>query len=376
MYSEKTQSSSHYEADSDAEILEDKKASVRFPSKGREMIDMLEKEEEEIYEVEFDECSSSDEEIKKKVKSAERRGIAVRSSKNRTRYEINDGRYPKPPETSYFDDQQLPTQIFEKSFITSKNLLIGLFCLILLATVLGVLVSIFGFSKILVNSSHKSQYGYEVALGDKDVNITKLFDNSSIAISLSSNVCSYFYSCPETCTEELDRMTSCCDGCDQGPYGECGLNVTIRYYNIPKTNITSPPLIYLLASNDGVHFWQTGSPLFVQGYPNSGGGGISLGGTEYTNSSGKITNGCFGRPRSIAILGCLSFYNLTDVQFNTGIPEDTCLVLGGSCPRLNNVWQRSVVGCLGDIWVGSGLKLNYSLPVMLLGLIVSIVIIL
>ena len=62
---------------------------------------------------------------------------------------------------------------------------------------------------------------------------------------------------------------------------------------------------------------------------------------EFTNSSGRITNGCFGKPRSIAILGCLSMHNLTDVQFNTGIPDETCLVLGGSCPRLNNVWQRS-----------------------------------
>lgn|SRR3990167_3105933 len=261
MYSEKTQSSSHYEADSDAEIVEEKK---RYPSKGREMIDILEKEEEEIYEVEFDDCSSSDEDIKQKVKSAERRGIAVRSSKNRTRYELNDGRYPKPPETSYFDDQ-LPTQIFEKSFINSKNLLIGCFCLILLATVLGALISIFGFSRILVNSSKRNQYGYEVDMGmDKDVNVTQLFSNSSISISLSSNMCSYAYNCPETCSEELDKLFSCCNGCDQGPYGECGLNVTVRYYNIPKTNVTSPPLIYILATNDGVHFWQTGSPLFVQ----------------------------------------------------------------------------------------------------------------
>ena len=369
MYSEKTQSSSHYEADSDAEGIEVKK----YPSaKGRELVDILEKEEEEIYEVDFEDCSSSDEEIKQKVKSAERRGIAVRSSKNRTRYEINDGRYPKPPETNYYDDQQLPTTIFEKSFFSTKNLLIGFFCLILLATVFGALISIFGFSKILVNSPRKS-HGYEININDNDVNITEFYTQSSIEIEVPITRCSYEYYCPTTplCSPELDQLIGCCSGCDQGPSGECGLNVTVNYFNIPRTNVTSPPLIYLLATTDGTHFWQTGTPIFVQGVTNSGAGN-NLGGMEYTNSTGKITNGCYGKPRSIAILGCLTFYNLTDVQFNTGIPDDTCLVLGGSCSRLNNVWQRSVPGCVGNIWVGSGFKLNYSLTLLLFGLFIAI----
>ena len=91
---------------------------------------------------------------------------------------------------------------------------------------------------------------------DKPIHLLK---NSSLIITTPDTKCNLNYTCTKGCTPEINRIEPCCSGCYMSDKGECGLNVNIEYKNVPSSEDVTK--VYLIVTNDGTHFWQTGRPL-------------------------------------------------------------------------------------------------------------------
>lgn len=170
---------------------------------------------------------------------------------------------------------------------------------------------------------------------------TTQYRNSSVWVDVADTNCTFEYNCPPGCSMAVNAEIGCCRGCYLGQQGECGLNVRVGYDQMPKSSFKDQQKIYLLASNDGEYFWQTGFPVPIRNPTNS-----ILGAT----SSETVKDGCYGPPTSIVIVACLSTYNITGKTFNS-FPIDYCMDYWGQCLHLNDVWTDDVPGCTGPVWL-------------------------
>mmetsp|Transcript_610 Transcript_610/g.2148 ORF Transcript_610/g.2148 Transcript_610/m.2148 type:complete len:409 (-) Transcript_610:40-1266(-) len=171
-----------------------------------------------------------------------------------------------------------------------------------------------------------------------------LYENSTLRVKPTNSSCSYERSCPDYCTEAVNEVVGCCKGCYLAAEGDCGLTVNVTYSHIPPSQSNEEiAKIYILVSNDGSFFWQTGWPVPVTNNREE-----TLNGT----GSAQVTDGCYGPPASVVIVGCLSTYDLTAKTFDE-FPLSACATYWGYCTHLNDVWVAGVEGCLGPVWANN-----------------------
>ena len=91
-------------------------------------------------------------------------------------------------------------------------------------------------------------------------NATEALSNSTLFLAPLNNHCNLNYTVPDGCNSKINELEGCITGCYLSETeGDCGLTFNVNYTDIPRTKDLSK--IYLLATADGTHFWQTGRPL-------------------------------------------------------------------------------------------------------------------
>jgi len=170
-------------------------------------------------------------------------------------------------------------------------------------------------------------------------------------------VCQYERKCTsDTCSLIIERQEGCCLGCpsrlDNPLDDNCNFNVTVGWFNI--TELTIRQRVYLFASLDGEHFYQTGfAPPVVQKDDTFGlipvlhGNATVLENTtiSFANES-VIPNACFSTAnQEILLVGCLSPYALFDFSFK-GFPAQYCTSFRGICYNTNNALISPMKGCV------------------------------
>lgn len=124
---------------------------------------------------------------------------------------------------------------------------LGVICLFIFG--FAIFFAIIGIATNIANNQSEEPPKYNVTLF-----------NSTMSIAPASTQCYLNYTVPPDCNGKLNEITGCISGCYLSQtQGDCGIFMNINYTDIPRTEKVSK--IYLFASADGTHFWQTGRAL-------------------------------------------------------------------------------------------------------------------
>jgi len=188
----------------------------------------------------------------------------------------------------------------------------------------------------------------------------------NLRVSIPDRECSYDVHSPMGCTADVNDVIGCQVGCGFTDLGlQCGLNVTLEWRDVNVTDFNQ--WIYLMATIDGEHWWQTGfaQPLLAGGPIIIGNQTVEVDDDDEHRTSGEvvITDGCFGSPyQELIVVACLSSEEITKGKFFHWFPKDLCNATYGICIPTNNVALLPHDQCNGEEWEGNTFESKWNAP--------------
>jgi hypothetical protein len=244
-----------------------------------------------------------------------------RDTTRTTTYHNGDGGGGDDEEDNYYFVDEPEISIGTGAATTKRALFVGLSLLLIAVVIVAALFMFWIIPNNVVES----------------IKVKPPYQHKQLALDVVNGTTSCMYGIqypqtPSSCTPKQNDLIGCQVGCgivDDCGTCQCGLSIRVSWSNVNYTR--DPQYIYLLASLDGIEYWQTGfaQPVLKQSVNRTNG---------LVSGEATITDGCFGMPfQVINVVACMSSRSITKGRVFPAFPINHCNVTHGICIATNDV---------------------------------------